>query len=41
MMLKRSLRNGSASTRQSSAHRGPEDVLVPAGLWQRERAAGP
>jgi TnpA family transposase len=38
MMLKRSLRNGSASTRQSSSHRAPEDVLVPAALWQREGA---
>jgi TnpA family transposase len=37
MMLKRSLRNGSASTRQSLSHRAPDDVLVPAALWQRER----
>lgn len=29
MMLKRSLRNGSASTRQSLSHRAPDDVLVP------------
>lgn len=38
MMLKRSLRNGSASTRQSLSHRAPEDVQVPAAVWQRERA---
>ena len=37
MMLKRSLRNGSASTRQSLSHRAPDDVLVPAAMWQRER----
>ena len=37
MMLKRSLRNGSASTRQSLSHRAPDDVLIPAALWQRER----
>ena len=38
MTLKRSLRNGSASTRQSWSHRAPEHVLVPAALWQREGA---
>ena len=37
MMLKRSLRNGSASTRQSLSHRAPDDVLIPAALWERER----
>lgn len=37
MMLKRSLRNGSASSRQSLSHRAPGDVLIPAALWQRER----
>ena len=36
MMLKRSLRNGSASTRQSVSYRAPDDVLIPAALWQRE-----
>lgn len=37
MMLKRSLRNGSASTRQSLSYRGPEDVLIPTAVWNRER----
>ncbi|MGH7084809.1 MAG: Tn3 family transposase, partial [Acetobacteraceae bacterium] len=37
MMLKRSLRNGSASTPQSLTYRGGEDVLIPAAVWERER----
>jgi TnpA family transposase len=37
MMLKRSLRNGSASTRQSLSYRGPTDVLIPDSIWDREQ----
>ena len=38
MLLKRSLRNGSASVEHSLNHRAPEDRLIPAQTWQRERA---
>jgi TnpA family transposase len=37
MMLKRSLRNGSASTRQSLTYRGQEDILIPAAVWDTEQ----
>jgi TnpA family transposase len=37
MLLKRSLRNGSASVEHSLNHRAPEDRLIPAGTWERER----
>jgi TnpA family transposase len=37
MMLKRSLRNGSASTRQSLTYRGQQDILIPAAVWDREQ----
>lgn len=38
MLLKRSLRNGSASVEHSLNHRAPEDRLIPAQRWERERA---
>ncbi|MBV9118817.1 MAG: Tn3 family transposase, partial [Acetobacteraceae bacterium] len=38
MLLKRSLRNGSASVEHSLTHRAPEDRLIPAQTWERERA---
>ena len=37
MMLKRSLRNRSASTRQSLSHRASDDVLIPVAAWEKER----
>jgi TnpA family transposase len=37
MLLKRSLRNGSAAAQDSLNHRAPEDRLIPAGTWGRER----
>ena len=37
MLLKRSLRNGSASVEHSLNHRAPEDRLIPAGTWEKER----
>ena len=37
MMLRRSLRNRSASTRQSLSHRAPDDVLMPVATWEKER----
>jgi hypothetical protein len=37
MLLKCSLRNGSASVEHSLNHRAPEDRLIPAGTWQQDR----
>ena len=37
MLLKRSLRNGSASVEHSLNHKAPEDRLIPAETWKRER----
>jgi hypothetical protein len=37
VMLKRSLRNGSASTRHSLSYRGREDVLIPRATWESEQ----
>jgi len=37
MLLKRSLRNGSASVARSLNHRAPEDRLIPAQIWEQER----
>ena len=37
MMLRRSLRNRSASTGQSLSHRAPNDVLIPVAMWEKER----
>ena len=39
MLLKRSLRNGSASVEHSLNHRAPEDRLIPAQTWVPERAS--
>jgi hypothetical protein len=38
MALKRALRNRSVSVEHSLAYRAPEDKLIPAKLWQRDRA---
>jgi hypothetical protein len=37
MMLRRSLRNRSANTRQSLSHRAPDDVLIAVAIWEKER----
>ena len=37
MLLKRSLRNGSASVEHSLNHRAPEDRLIPGQTWEQER----
>ena len=37
MLLKRSLRNGSASVEHSLNHRAPEDRLIPAETWKQQR----
>jgi TnpA family transposase len=38
MALKRALRNRSVSVEHSLSYRAPEDKLIPAKLWQRDRA---
>jgi TnpA family transposase len=38
MLLKRSLRNGSAAVEHSLNHRAPEDRLIPAKTWEKERS---
>lgn len=38
MALKRALHNRSVSVNHSLSHRAPEDKLIPAKLWQRDRA---
>jgi TnpA family transposase len=37
MLLKRSLRNGSASVEHSLNHRAPEDRLIPGETWKQQR----
>ena len=37
MLLKRSLRKGSVSVDHSLNHKAPEDRLIPAETWKRER----